>query len=319
MKKHPIYILIFLLAACSHTTTSDAGQIKKTTDSNKAVPVAPPKHIIGADVTIGSQVWTSKNLNVTKFRNGDPIYEARTGADLDKAGKEKKPACFHFDNDPGGLICGRLYNWYAVNDSRGLAPQGYHIPSADEWAVLVNYLGGEVKAAQALKSDNGGWSLNGNNSTGFSALAVMNEPVPLGQVAYFWTCSEREKGITAMAALIRSDLPQNFNLFDQKMDWESLSFSVRCIKGQEQTGTTPVPDQKANDSTFFRDATVISDRAYFYNYPDDRNKLKSYMVKGERAKYNQDDGYFVYVVFTNPQGVITKGYMLRANFNINSN
>lgn len=96
-------------------------------------------------VTIGTQVWMTKNLDVSTFRNGDPIPEAKTKEEWKKAGENKQPAwCYYDNNSANGAQYGKLYNWYAVNDSRGLAPVGYHIPSDAEWTILVDFLGDEA-------------------------------------------------------------------------------------------------------------------------------------------------------------------------------
>jgi uncharacterized protein (TIGR02145 family) len=105
------------------------------------------------EVTIGTQVWMTKNLNVDKFRNGDPIPEAQTQEEWLKAKKNHQPAWCYADNDPAnGKKYGKLYNWYAVNDSRGLAPLGWHIPSEDEWKTLRDYTGGGLNDDKKLKS-----------------------------------------------------------------------------------------------------------------------------------------------------------------------
>jgi uncharacterized protein (TIGR02145 family) len=121
-------------------------------------------------VTIGKQVWMSENLNVDKFRNGDLIPQAITDAEWEAAGNSRQPAwCYYVNDAKNGEKYGKLYNWYAVNDSRGLAPKGWHIPSDAEWTTLTNYLGGEEKAGAKMKSKSG-WSKEGNgtNSSGFS-------------------------------------------------------------------------------------------------------------------------------------------------------
>lgn len=93
-------------------------------------------------VKIGTQTWTTENLNVSTFRNGDQIPEAKTKEEWEKAGKEGRPAWCYYENDPkNGAKYGKLYNWYAVNDSRGLAPAGWHIPTDEEWTTLENHLG----------------------------------------------------------------------------------------------------------------------------------------------------------------------------------
>ena len=94
-------------------------------------------------VTIGNQTWTTKNLDLATFRNGDAIPQAKTNEEWSAAGRNKQPAWCYYDNDPkNGTKYGKLYNWYAVNDSRGLAPAGYHIPTDEEWTVLHDFLGG---------------------------------------------------------------------------------------------------------------------------------------------------------------------------------
>lgn len=124
------------------------------------------------EVTIGNQVWMTKNLDVSTFRNGDPIPEAKT-SDKWKAYVDAEEAAWcYFDNDPrNGEKYGKLYNWYAVNDPRGLAPEGWHVPSDEEWTQLTDYLGGREKAGAKMKSENG-WSNDGSgtNSSGFSGL-----------------------------------------------------------------------------------------------------------------------------------------------------
>ena len=127
-------------------------------------------------ITIGTQVWMTKNLDVATFRNGDPIPQAKTNEEWEKAGENQQPAWCYYDNDPAnGAKYGKLYNWYAVNDSRGLAPSGYHIPSDAEWTILTDFLGGEKVAGTKMKStdfwaDYEGNSGNGTNESGFSGL-----------------------------------------------------------------------------------------------------------------------------------------------------
>ena len=122
-------------------------------------------------VRIGSQVWTTKNLNVSTFRNGDVIPEAKTYEEWINAGLNKKAAWCYFNNDAAnGTKYGKLYNWYAVNDARGLAPIGYHIPSDAEWTKLGENLG-RKRSGKKMKSKMGWISKgNGNNKSGFSGL-----------------------------------------------------------------------------------------------------------------------------------------------------
>jgi uncharacterized protein (TIGR02145 family) len=97
--------------------------------------------VIGKTVMIGEQVWMASNLNVSKFQNGDPIYEAKTKEQWEKAGQNKKAAwCYYKNSTENGTVYGKLYNWYAVNDPRGLAPKGWHIPTRKDWDELISHL-----------------------------------------------------------------------------------------------------------------------------------------------------------------------------------
>ena len=121
-------------------------------------------------ITIGTQTWTVENLKVTKYRNGDAIpnlggYEWRT---------TNIGAYCNYDNAQVATIYGRLYNGYAVNDPRDIAPVGWHIPSKIEWETLIQTLGiksligGNLKEAGTAhwNSPNEG----ADNSSGFTAL-----------------------------------------------------------------------------------------------------------------------------------------------------
>jgi uncharacterized protein (TIGR02145 family) len=110
------------------------------------------------DVTIDTQTWTTKNLDVSNFRNGDTIPHVQ---DKNAWAKLTSGAWCYYENnnanyDSIGSIYGKLYNWYAVNDPRGLAPNGYHIPTHAEWNILRDNLGGEEIAGAKMKS-NQGW------------------------------------------------------------------------------------------------------------------------------------------------------------------
>jgi uncharacterized protein (TIGR02145 family) len=124
-------------------------------------------------VTIGTQIWMTENLNVDKFLNGDPIPEAKSDAEWENAGDWQKPAWCYYDNDPSnGKKYGKLYNWYTVNDPRGLAPKGWHVPSDKEWTILTEYLGGESKAGGKLRSTSlwNNPNKGATNESGFSGL-----------------------------------------------------------------------------------------------------------------------------------------------------
>ncbi|SDF88245.1 major paralogous domain-containing protein [Dyadobacter soli] len=153
-----------------------------------------------ASVVIGSQEWTTENLGVTQFRNGDPIMEANTYQAWEKACIEGKPAWCYYGQDAGkakGL--GKLYNFWAVADKRKLAPEGWHVPADAEWQRLADELGGNEQAGKALKSIKS-WKGNGNgdNHSRFNALpggyrshegpAYYGGPFfEAGAAGYWWT------------------------------------------------------------------------------------------------------------------------------------
>jgi uncharacterized protein (TIGR02145 family) len=184
-------------------------------------------------VTIGNKVWMTKNLDVDKFRNGDPIPQARSVSDWEKAKANKQPAWCYYENDSdNGAQLGKLYNWYAVKDSRGLAPDGYHIPSMDEWEALETYLGDE--AGEKLKSTFDwyniyGKSCNGTNESGFSGLpgGYRSEGGVFGMISIEgrWWSSNSSIGGLAEAFYLRGN--------DSGREYTSKQFymySVRCLK-----------------------------------------------------------------------------------------
>ena len=183
-------------------------------------------------VTIGTQVWTTKNLDVATFRNGDAIPQAKTDEEWETAGENKQPAwCYYENNTTNGTKSGKLYNWYAVNDARGLAPAGWHIPTDEEWTVLSTYLGGEVVAGKKMKSSSG-WNDagNGNNSSGFTGLPGGYRYYDgyfsfVGILGNWWSASEYV-GSNAWLRLLYDD----YSNLSRYSDGQEYGFSVRCVR-----------------------------------------------------------------------------------------
>ncbi len=112
-------------------------------------------------VKIGAQNWCIKNLNVSTYRNGDVIPQVQ---DKTKWANLTTGAwCYYENKTENGTKYGRLYNWYAVVDPRGLAPAGFHIPTDEEWTILTDSLGGEAVAGAKMKNTSG-WQNNGNGT-----------------------------------------------------------------------------------------------------------------------------------------------------------
>ena len=91
------------------------------------------------DVTIGKQTWATKNLDVESYRNGDAIPQVQDNTAWENL--TTGAWCYYQNKAANGTKYGKLYNWYAVNDPRGLAPNGYHIPTDVEWTILTDNLG----------------------------------------------------------------------------------------------------------------------------------------------------------------------------------
>ncbi|MGA1413936.1 MAG: FISUMP domain-containing protein, partial [Candidatus Kapaibacteriota bacterium] len=105
--------------------------------SCKEQVIEPSKEQVLSEVQFGSQIWSGENLSRVTFRNGDTIPYISDAAEWEKAGREGKPAwCYYAGDESKAGLRGKLYNWHAVNDSRGLAPQGWHIPTVEEWRIL---------------------------------------------------------------------------------------------------------------------------------------------------------------------------------------
>lgn len=99
------------------------------------------------EIKTQEKTWSFEVLNVSFFKNGEPILEAKTKEDWIKAGREGKPAWTYYNNNTNS---GKIYNWYAVNSSFGLAPEGWHIPTDLEWSTIVTQFGGEMIAAKNM-------------------------------------------------------------------------------------------------------------------------------------------------------------------------
>jgi uncharacterized protein (TIGR02145 family) len=123
-------------------------------------------------VTIGTQIWMAENLRTTRFRNGSAIPLVTDGT---KWCNLVTPGYCWYDNDPASNknSYGALYNWFAINTGN-LCPNGWHVPSDEEWTKLTNYLGVKVAGGKLKETGSGHWFLpntNATNETGFNALA----------------------------------------------------------------------------------------------------------------------------------------------------
>jgi uncharacterized protein (TIGR02145 family) len=145
-------------------------------------------------VLIGEQTWMVENLNVERYRNGDIIPQVQ--GDNQWYNQTTGAWCYYNNYPACGNVYGKLYNWHAVNDPRGLAPEGFHIPTHMEWWALSNYLGGEAVAGGKLK-DTTLWkspNTGATNSSGFTALPggrrdYIGPFSYIGMAGRFWSAS----------------------------------------------------------------------------------------------------------------------------------
>ena len=196
----------------------------------------------GTSIKIGTQTWTTKNLDIATYSDGTPIpqvtdpkewYSLTTGA-----------WCY-YNNDPAnGTTYGKLYNWYAVagihdtdpnTPNKKLAPTGYHIPSEVEWTTLTTFLEGEAVAGGKMKAKGTSLWITPNteaiNSSGFTGLpggyrgggsGAFND---VGYYGNWWSYSEYNTNFAWRRALDYS----NGNVFRNDTN-KTRGFSVRCIK-----------------------------------------------------------------------------------------
>jgi uncharacterized protein (TIGR02145 family) len=213
--------------------TSDA--TGKGTWQTVASLLPPSEDSLGVNEVawVGCSAWATKNLNVRTYRNGQPIAKITNSTDW--MNTTSGAYCF-YNNDSTQYYekYGRLYNWYAVNDPRGLAPEGWHIPSEFEWTSLINTLGGNTVAGGMMKSIGTiVWAMPNTGATdlcNFSAqpggyrgtLGGFNVE---GTYGYWWSATKSEGEIS---------WGHNMNYNDTEIngigsDW-NFGYSVRCVK-----------------------------------------------------------------------------------------
>ena len=202
-----------------------------------------------ATVNIGNQEWMIKNLNVSKYRNGDIIPEVK---DPKKWSKLTTGAWCYYANDPAnGVIYGKLYNWYAVAGiydvaslnnpllRKKLAPTGWHVPSDPEWNILTKCIDpsadtttGTNIAGTAMKSTSGWYNGgNGTNSSGFTGLpggrrasnnGTFNE---IGYGGYWWSSTEDDTTYAWYRNLFYFN-----SIVGRANSSKTSGFSVRCLR-----------------------------------------------------------------------------------------
>jgi uncharacterized protein (TIGR02145 family) len=182
-------------------------------------------------VTISGKIWMQENLAVKFYRNGDAVPYVSWGPTWSTL---KTPAWCYYNNDPASeATYGLMYNWYAVNDPRGLAPDGWHVATVTEWTGLVDFFGGGTVAGGSLKAVSPLWNApntGATNSSGFTALPGGSRGnggsyFNLGIGGVWWTANEYGPNGSWFYSMKYNDATCNRG-GASKQD----GFSVRCVK-----------------------------------------------------------------------------------------
>ena len=182
-------------------------------------------------VKIGTQEWMVENLKVTKYRDGTPIPNIMTGTQWRSL--TTGAWCYNNNDAQYNNPYGKLYNWYAVTDPRGLAPSGWHIPTDGEWTILVNYLGGDTIAGTKMKEiglthwqvDNPG-GVQSTNSSCFTALPGWDSESPMVGLYGDWWSSTDAASAGAWFFGLAGSSPGT----DRGTAPKYYGCSIRCIK-----------------------------------------------------------------------------------------
>ena len=178
-------------------------------------------------VQIGDQCWFAENLRTTTYLNGDAITQNLTNTDWSST---TSGAMAFYDYVPTNS---GLYNFFAVDDARGLCPSGWHVPTDGEWTVMTDLLGGEGVAGGQMKATYGWFGEgNGTNSSGFSGLPGgyrLNNGsfTNVGVYGYWWSSSPN--GSSAWIRALRA----NYEFVARASTNQRDGFSVRCVRDAE--------------------------------------------------------------------------------------
>ncbi len=191
---------------------------------------------VPGQVAIGDQIWMAQNLTTGHYRNGDAIPQVQDPSEWERL--TTGAWCYYADSSVNGAIYGKLYNWYAVNDPRGLAPEGWRVPSDEDWQILIDRLGGEKAAASHLKSVEGWVSPNvgASNSSGYTALPSGYRSSNgafrlLGSSAVYWSATQSD-GYSALSR----EMFNSYSAVYRNSSGKTRGFAVRCLKNEFSSG-----------------------------------------------------------------------------------
>ncbi|MBN2258393.1 MAG: fibrobacter succinogenes major paralogous domain-containing protein, partial [Anaerolineaceae bacterium] len=230
-------LCLIVIVSCSDSPTDPA-------DNNQENTVSDIDGNVYKTVKIGNQWWMAENLKVTHYSNGDSIPNVTDNTQW--TGLNTGAYC-NYNNDSTNVpTYGRLYNWYAVDDSRGIAPAGWHVPSDDEWKELEMYLGmsqsdandlgwrGSLVGGKLKEAGTTHWSSpnkGATNESGFTALPggyrgnLDGSFHYVGSYCYWWSATEEYSGNAWYRSLScsSSDVGRGYVI-------KQGGISVRCVR-----------------------------------------------------------------------------------------
>ena len=196
-------------------------------------------------VRIGEQIWMAENLDASHYCNGDPVDRVGSNA---RWGDSEGACCYYNKESQNGSDFGKLYNWHAVVDPRGLAPEGWHIPSDEEWKQLEMFLGlsrvhadysgwrGEKEGGLLKAMGEDRWvspNTEAVDKYGFAGLPggyrdVSGDFYVKGSAGYWWTSTMEKEFFAWYRTLYHSAAK-----IHRKVGYSGDGFSVRCVKNTE--------------------------------------------------------------------------------------
>lgn len=218
--------IVLLYIACHTPSEYDRGLIPSPR------PVTDIDGNVYETANIGNKVWMAENLRVTRYRTGDPIPSID---DMTEWNSLENGALVHYENtEMFNDLYGKLYNWYAAIDPRGVCPVGWRLPTEEDWTTLANLLGGIETAGGKMKArgtrDWANPNVAATNESGFTGLPggirrYDGEFIGIGKIGFWWSSTQTgpvsvwSRGLYhAERRLIKANHSKN------------NGFSIRCIK-----------------------------------------------------------------------------------------